>query len=270
MRSRIFVLLLALATVGGACDDDDTTDPGAEGPHTLTFAGDASFQGAHGGQTIRVALVGPGGTVEADAEATVSATADPAFSFTFDDALMEGQSYEIHYWIDSNFGGGSALVCEGPDTDHQWRLDVGAATEDRTITDTHRPGETESVCETFAADLTFQGDASFQGAHGGQAIEVGVVRSSDGLLVTSMSDTVSATMDPAFSFDFPGALLKDTAYEVHYWIDSNFGGGTAGVCDPVDVDHQWSVALGSTTDDSVTRTEAHDPTAQSPVCSTFE
>lgn len=269
MRSRMFVSLVALTLVGAACDDDGT-EPGMEGPYTLTFAGDASFQAAHGGQAIQAALVGADGTVEATMEGTVSGTEDPSFSFTFADALEEGQSYEIHYWIDSNFGDGTPQVCDGPDTDHQWRIPVDPATDDRTITDAHRPGETESVCETFAADLTFQGDASFQGAHGGQAIEVGVVRSSDGQLVTSMTDTVSATMDPAFSFDFPGALLKGTEYEVHYWIDSNFGGGTAGACDPVDVDHQWSVMLGSTTDDSVTQTEAHDPTTQSAVCSTFE
>ena len=269
MRRGMFVSILAIAVIGVACDDD-TTDPGTQGPYTLTFAGDASFQGAHGGQTIRAALVGSDGTVEATAEGAVSATGDPAFSFTFQDALMEGQSYEIHYWIDSNFGGGAALVCDGPGTDHQWRLTVQPATDDRTITDTHRPGETESVCETFAADLTFAGDASFQGAHGGQTVVVGVVRSSDGQLVTSQSGTVSASTDPAFSFDFPGALLKGTEYEVHYWIDSNFGGGTVGTCDPVDVDHQWSVALGSTTDDSVTQTEAHDPSAQSAVCSTFQ
>ncbi|MGK7311759.1 MAG: hypothetical protein ACN0LA_05920 [Candidatus Longimicrobiales bacterium M2_2A_002] len=269
MKSGMFVFLAAMTLVGAACDEYGT-DPGMEGPYTLTFAGDASFQGAHGGQMIRAALVGADGAVEARMEGTVSETGDPSFSFTFDDALTEGQSYELHYWIDSNFGGGALLVCDDPDTDHQWRIAVDPATEDRTITDTHRPGATESVCETFAADLTFQGDASFQGAHGGQAIEVGVVRSSDGQLVTSTSGTVSGTTDPAFSFDFPGALLKGVEYEVHYWIDSNFGGGTAGVCDPVDVDHQWSVTLGSTMDDSVTQTEAHDPTAQSAVCSTFE
>ncbi|MDX1673487.1 MAG: hypothetical protein R3314_01700 [Longimicrobiales bacterium] len=268
MRRSMFAIAALVALVGLTACDGDSTGMEDPGPYTLTFEGDASFQGAHGGQTLRAALVS-GGTVEATAETTVSASADPAFSLTFEDAVAADQSYEIHYWIDSNFGGGAEAVCDGPDTDHQWSLDVPSATEDLTVTDTHRPTETMDVCATFAADLTFQGDASFQGPHGGQAIQVGVVRSSDGTLVVSSSGTVSASADPSFSFDFPGALLKGVGYEVHYWIDSNFGDGTAGTCDEVDDDHQWAVDLGSTMESTVTHTESHDAGAQSAVCSTF-
>lgn len=51
---------------------------------------------------------------------------------------------------------------------------------------------------------------------------------------------MSATQDPSFSL-FTGAVLKKGAtYEIHYWIDSNTGGGTPGVCDPKAIDHQWS------------------------------
>ncbi|MFW5947258.1 MAG: hypothetical protein ACOCUW_02090 [Gemmatimonadota bacterium] len=268
MRLRALALVLPCTLLGSAaCDDGSEPDPG---PYTLTFAGDASFQGAHGDQTIRVALVSGDATVESTQEGTVSATADPAFSFTFPDALQADQGYEIHYWIDSNFGGGAVEVCDGTDTDHQWRLYLDPVASDVTVTDSHRPTETGDVCGTFAADLTFQGDASFQGAHGGQPIEAGVVRSSDGRLVTSASGTVSSTDDPSFSFDFPGALLKGTAYEVHYWIDSNFDDGTVGTCDEVDDDHQWAVDLGMTEDDSITHTESHVPAEQTAVCSTFE
>lgn len=269
MTHRLFAMLLPLALLGlAACDDGSTPD---EGPYTLTFEGDASFQGAHGDQAIRVALVSGDGTVESVMEGTVSATADPAFSFTFANALESGQTYELHYWIDSNFGdGGSPAVCDAAATDHQWVVAVPSVTSDHTLVDSHRPAETGDVCSTFAADLTFQGDASFQGAHGGQAIEVGVVRSSDGALVTSQSGTVSADADPSFSFEFPGALLKDASYEVHYWIDSNFGDGTEGTCDEVDDDHQWSVDLGTPMEDDVVHTETHQPGEQSAVCSTFE
>ncbi|MFW6206212.1 MAG: hypothetical protein ACOC5I_03165 [Gemmatimonadota bacterium] len=266
MSIRLFAILLPLALVGLACDDGTSE---AEGPFTLVFEGDASFQQAHGGQAIRVALVDGDGAVDAEMEGTVSATEDPSFSFTFPDALEAGQTYQVHYWIDSNFGGGNEAVCDDPSVDHQWAIAVPAATEDQTLTDTHRPGETGDVCSTFAADLTFQGDASFQGPHGGQPVEVGVVRAADGSLVWSMSGTVSSDEDPSFSFDFPGALLKGVGYEVHYWIDSNFAGGTEGACDPVDDDHQWSVELGSTMEDEIVHTEAHDAGSQSSVCSTF-
>ena len=268
MTRAMFSLIAIVAVVGGtACDS--TTDTDDPGPYTLTFEGDASFQGAHGGQTIRAALVS-GGAVEATASGTVSASADPAFSLTFPDAVAAGQSYELHYWIDSNFGGGAMDVCDGAETDHQWELSVPSATDDLTVTDTHRPTETTDVCSTFATDLTFQGDASFQAPHGGQDIQAGVVRASDGALMVSRTGTVASDADPAFSFDFPGALLKGVSYEVHYWIDSNFGDGTEGTCDEVDDDHQWSVELGSTMDDAVTHTESHDAGSQSAVCSTFE
>ena len=147
---------------------------------------------------------------------------------------------------------------------------MNVASGDATLTDSHRPTETADVCSTFAADLTFRGDDSFNGPHGDQAVAIGLVRSSDGALVTTLSGTVSASANPSFSFELPGALLKDTSYEVHYWIDSNFGGGTAGTCDPVGTDHQWSVDLGTPMDDDVVHTESHDAGAQSAVCSTFE
>jgi len=267
MKTRLLTGLL-LALVGTAACQEATGAP--EGPYTLTFQGNESFQGAHGGQMIRVALLDAGGAVAAVRSGTVSGAATPSFSFTFEDALESGATYEVHYWIDSNFGGGTASVCDATSTDHQWAIPVDAATGDVTVTDSHRPTETADVCSTFAAGLTFQGDGSFNGPHGDQAIEIGLVRASDGALVTTMSGTVSASENPSFAFELPGALLKDTSYEVHYWIDSNFGGGTAGSCDPVDTDHQWSVDLGTPMDDSVVQTESHDAGAQSAVCATFE
>jgi len=119
-----------------------------------------------------------------------------------------------------------------------------------------------------AYDLGFQGDASFQGAHGGQAIEAAVVHADSGEVVARDAGTVSKSDDPSFAFTFSGALKDGESYEVHYWIDSNFGGGSAGTCDPQSNDHQWSVALGSV-DGDVTHTEDHAPGEMSGVCDTF-
>lgn len=140
-------LLLPLLLVGFiACGDDD--DPmGTTPTPDLTFTGDASFQNAHGGQTIHVGVKDAAGTLVASDVGTVSSTADPSFSFTFTDALEEGATYDLEYWIDSNFGDtGTQGECDAPDVDHQWRIDVGAATTDVTIDDTHRPTETEDIC----------------------------------------------------------------------------------------------------------------------------
>lgn len=271
MTLRLLNLVLVAALVALAACDDDGTDPMLP-PFTLEFAGDDSFQGAHGGQTVRAAVVTASGEVVATAEDQVSATAVPSFEVVFADVLEAGTSYGLHYWIDSNFGGGAVNGCDPRSVDHQWNVAVGTVTDDVRIDESHRPTETEDVCSTFAADLEFTGDASFQGAHGGQTVTAAVVRSDDGAVVSTQETTVSASADPTFAFSFPGALLRGDAYELHYWIDSNFGGGTAGTCDPPTNDHQWSVDLGVTPDDddTVTLADVHRPTETSSVCDTFD
>lgn len=116
--------------------------------------------------------------------------------------------------------------------------------------------------------LTFSLDSSFQLPHGGQPIRIAVVRSSDGMVVAEDSGIVSATQNPSFSFT-PGAVLeRGTSYAVHYWIDSNIGGGTPGVCDPRAIDHQWSVEFPFPTSD-VNFTASYAPALTENVCSTF-
>ncbi len=120
-----------------------------------------------------------------------------------------------------------------------------------------------------AFQLTFQGDLSFQGPHAGHSIAVALVRASDGTVEAQQTGTVSApTADPAFSFTFAGLLVTGVAYQVHYWIDSNFNGGTVGVCDPKAIDHQWNVAIAAVTGD-VTIAEVHSGATTVDVCTTF-
>lgn len=149
MRRGSFATVLMLAVVpllvGCGDDDEDTTAP--EPTFDLTFVGDDTFQGAHGGQTLHVGIFHPAtGALVANDQGTVSATADPSFEFTFMGILAQGESYRLDYWIDSNFGGGGEGSCDPPATDHQWRITVSTVTADVTIADTHRPGETQSVC----------------------------------------------------------------------------------------------------------------------------
>ncbi len=72
--------------------------------------------------------------------------------------------------------------------------------------------------------LTFSLDASFQADHGNQPIGIAVVLSSGGVVVAGDVGIVSATQDPSFSFAAGPVMERGTAYEVHYWIDSNIGG----------------------------------------------
>lgn len=279
-RSR-FALLLVLPFVLlglAACGDDETPtgSDGPTGPFDLTFTGDATFQQAHGGQEIHVAVEAGDGSLVASETGTVSAEQDPAFSFTFTGVLEEGGDYALKYWIDSNFTDEStAGVCDPKEADHQWLIDVSGVSDDVRVDDAHRPTETESVCDAFAFDLTFTGDASFQDAHGGQTLTAAAVRTGSGvpggsMVVATMSTTVSSSADPSFSLDFPGVLALDQEYEIHYWIDSNFGDGTQGTCDEPDDDHQWRLSpFGPVTAD-VTRADSHRPTETDDVCSTFE
>lgn len=263
IRSAAFALALAAFV---ACDNDGT---GPGGTLDLTFRLDDSFQGPHGGQDVYVAVVRVSdGAVVARQSGTVSATASPAFSVTLTNVLAAEVDYRVHYWIDSNFGGGTEGVCDPTGKDHQWNRAVADASADVTLTESHVPADVENVCPTFAADLTFAGDAGFQTPHGGQAVSVAVVRASDGLVVARDDGTVSASANPAFSFTFDGVLVIDVGYEVHYWIDSNFGGGSAGQCDPPGTDHQWRVDLGEV-DGDATRTESHDAAATTDVCDSF-
>ncbi|WP_440995991.1 hypothetical protein [Arhodomonas sp. SL1] len=118
-------------------------------------------------------------------------------------------------------------------------------------------------------DLTFSGDGTFNTPHGGQGIQVAVYDVAAGEVVASDSGTVAGMEDPAFSFTFSGVLEEGRLYDVHYWIDSNFGKGSEGSCDPVDVDHQWRVALIDV-DGPVEIEVSHNPDQQAPVCSSFE
>jgi hypothetical protein len=151
MRTILRSALLFAALVGAiaACDDDDPVNPDS-GPFTLTFEGNATFHGAHGGQQISVALVRDSdGNVVGTEQGALSAVAVPAFSFTFANLLEADESYSVHYWIDSNFGGGEAGVCDEPGTDHQWDVAIGTLDTDLTHTEDHRPGDTTDVCATF-------------------------------------------------------------------------------------------------------------------------
>ncbi len=146
IRRRSIVLSLvpfALAALV-ACGDDDPTEPTTT--YDLTFSGDATFHDAHGGQDIHVFIEDSGGSVVATDEGTVSETQEPSFSFTFPDALEDGESYVLKYWIDSNFGGGTEGECDAHEVDHQWRIDLGTVDADVNLEDTHRPGETEQIC----------------------------------------------------------------------------------------------------------------------------
>lgn len=141
----MFLPLLTVSLLAVACEED-STEP--DETFDLVFRGDATFQGPHGDQTVTVALVQNGVVLETET-ATVSGTANPAFSVTFDEALDEGESYQIHYWIDANFAGGTEGECDAPPVDHMWSLNIGPVDEDITMTEDHDVTNLVDVCGSF-------------------------------------------------------------------------------------------------------------------------
>jgi hypothetical protein len=110
--------------------------------------------------------------------------------------------------------------------------------------------------------LTFSLDGSFRNEHGHDPISIALVRLSNSV--------VSATQNPSFSFVTGAVMERGTSYAVHYWIDSNIGvGGTLGVCDRKEFDHQWSTEFLSVTNDKEDFTVSHQPALTEDVCSTF-
>ncbi len=147
--SVLVVLVLALFA-GPACNDDGGNGTGPGGPFRLTFNLDASFQTPHGGQSIAIALVrASDGSVVVEANGAVSADQDPSFTWSTGPVMQAGATYEVHYWIDSNFGGGTSGVCDPKENDHQWSVELLSVSNDRNITTDHDPNLTEDVCSTF-------------------------------------------------------------------------------------------------------------------------
>jgi hypothetical protein len=146
--SLMVVLLLAACGNG----DGDDTVPTPAGPFRLTVSLDRSFQNDHGDQPISIALVRlSDAVVIVNTSGTVSATQNPSFSFVTGAVIERGTVYAVHYWIDSNIGGGTPGVCDAKDIDHQWSLQFLSPARDLNFTVSHQPGRTADVCGTFLA-----------------------------------------------------------------------------------------------------------------------
>lgn len=274
MANKVLVSIAA-AVLLAACGSSNDNNPPP--PARLTFRGNGAgtgvFNGPHVGQTVRAALLD--GTTVLDLRATTIAAAgtDPAFSFTFTPSIDTSKTYTVNYWIDSNFG----LVapagqgkCDPPATDHQWSVTIPAG--QTTFTDTHRPTATQDVCSTFAFQLTFVADSSYVGPHSGQPYQLALVHGSDTTAEEILTGNVGTTAGAnAISAQFGELLVIDETYTVKLWIDSNFGGGTVGVCDPKANDHQWSFTVQSSlaSHPGTFTAPAHSGAATVDVCSFF-
>lgn len=153
--------------------------------------------------------------------------------------------------------------------DRRWWALVPLALAATLATACDSSGSNPTTPDSGPYTISFSLDASFQGPHGGQPITIAVIRSSDGFVIASGNSTVSPSLDPAYSFA-PGQVLeRGLDYEVHYWIDSNEGGGARGVCDPRPIDHQASVEFYAASN-HINWATTHNDALNEDVCDTFE
>jgi len=150
MYSRNYILILVAISIV-ACYEEGSNTTSKPGPYKLTFSLDGSFHVPHGNEPIRIALVRLSDSVVVAQEAgIVSITENPAFSFTTTELMDRGLSYAVHYWIDSNIGGGTLGLCDSTDLDHQWSTEFFTVTNDINFTVGYEPSLVEYVCSTFS------------------------------------------------------------------------------------------------------------------------
>lgn len=148
-------LLAGLLILSACSDDDDPVTPVAATvpTYTLTFTG--SGYTPHVNQTLTAAAVTSAGTVVFP-RGTTTVAADGTFSLTLANVLATGATYNLDYWIDSNFVGGTAGTCDPPAIDHQWRIAVNggsAVTANVNVNETHNTNFT-GVCASFTESAT--------------------------------------------------------------------------------------------------------------------
>jgi len=148
--SMVVVLLLAACGGGGDITFNVPPPPTLPGPFQMTFSLDDTFQGPHGGQPIRIALVRSSDnvTVAGDNNGTVSAILNPSFTFVTGLVMVRGTDYAVHYYIDNTVAGIQG-VCDPITIDPQWSREYPSVANDKDITESYVPAQMEDVCSTF-------------------------------------------------------------------------------------------------------------------------
>jgi len=158
-RTAVLAILLLACMFTLGCDEDDEVITSGSGPFSLRFSLAAEFQ-QYGGQTISWALLrSDNGEKLVAGRGTISATTNPAFSVNTGHVMSFGVPHEMHYWIDSNIGGGTPGECDPvvrddndeiiESFDMQWIAPFGGATDDLVFIAIHNPDRVQDVCDSF-------------------------------------------------------------------------------------------------------------------------
>ena len=158
-RTAVLASLLLACLFTLHCDDGDEVIISGSGPFSLRFSLAADFQ-IYGGQTISWALLrSDNGEKLVAGRGTISPTTNPPFSVNTGNVMLFGVPHQMHYWIDSNIGGGTPGECDPvvrddddeiiESFDMQWIAPFGGATSDLVFIAIHNPDRVQDVCDTF-------------------------------------------------------------------------------------------------------------------------
>lgn len=116
--------------------------------------------------------------------------------------------------------------------------------------------------------LTLSLSEDFRTPHADQPIKWSLIRAADAVTLATGEGTISPVSNPSFTMEAWATLEFGVDYEFRYWIDSNTGGGTAGVCDVETIDHQWNFKFRAP-DNDVRTILLYDVDRVENVCATF-
>jgi hypothetical protein len=128
--------------------------------------------------------------------------------------------------------------------------------------------DNDIIRNTAPYTLTLSLSEDFRVPHANQPVKWVLIRAADAVTLATGDCTISDTSNPSFTL-YPGAVLEfGVDYEFRYWIDSNTGGGTVGVCDSETIDHQWNFKFRAP-DNDVLLILGYDVDRVEDVCMTF-
>lgn len=131
--------ILSLALVG-ACNGGGPE----EGPFTLSLVIPASYS-IHDGSDFTLAVLDSEAVVMDEFTGVIGTDTGAEF------LLVTGSGYNLHFWVDSNIGGGTDGACDGsPDFfDHQWSYAIGTLAADRDFPIPAHNTDFQDVCSSF-------------------------------------------------------------------------------------------------------------------------
>lgn len=137
------IALLSLL-VGCDGDGDDTGDGDAS--FTVTAVIPASY-GVHDGTDFSMAVVDDAGVVIDEGTGVIGTESSLAFT------VPEGDGYDLHFWVDSNFSAGTAGACDfvagAGSPDHMWSYPIGTVDADADFAIPAHNTTFQDVCATF-------------------------------------------------------------------------------------------------------------------------